>query len=92
MNARIVLSPHGANTTNAIYMKPGSVLIESFPASLLNPACMREIIDKGVHFLPVFQYKDMLSSSTGIYDDYTVIPEMLESTMIIAEMLTKDLA
>lgn len=36
MNADVVISPHGANTTNALFMKKNAVLIESFGCDYVN--------------------------------------------------------
>ena len=89
MNATIVFCPHGANTANALFMKPGSVLIESFPAIWLNPCCIREVLDRGVYYLPIFEHKDMAAEGAGYESDYSVQPEMIEAAMNNAIRLTE---
>lgn len=89
MNAKIVFSPHGANTANALYMRPGSVLIESFPVIWLNPCCTREVLDRGVYYLPIFEHKDMVAEGVNYQSDYSVQPEMIEAAMTNAIKLTQ---
>ena len=51
--ADIILSPHGANSSNALYMRKGAVLIETFPEGYLNPCCLETLRLAGVGYLPV---------------------------------------
>ena len=88
MNARIVFSAHGANTANALFMTPGSVLIESFPARWLNPCCTCELLSKGIYYLPIFEDKES-AAGEGYSSDYSLRPEMIESALVNAEILSE---
>ena len=88
MNAKIVFSPHGANTANALFMTPGSVLIETFPARWLNPCCISELLSRGVYYLPLFEEKDH-AAGEGYSSDYSLQPEMIRSALINAEVLAE---
>lgn len=54
-SADVVLCPHGANSTNAIYLRPGSSFVETFGAGWICPWCKDVLLHKGVRYLPVVQ-------------------------------------
>jgi len=63
-HADIVISPHGANTSNILFMRPGSALIETFPVNYINPCCTEEALMKGVHyFIAVEDAEDCFRSA-----------------------------
>jgi len=85
--ARIVLSPHGANTTNSLYMEPGGVLIETFPQYYTNPCCLETLATQNVSYLPTtkrissFVFASELDLDLGLKSseaDYSIDPIMLE--------------
>ena len=53
--AEIVLSPHGANNANALYMQPGSVLIETFGQNWVKYSYIHALRQRGVYYLPVVE-------------------------------------
>ncbi|MBP5253972.1 MAG: glycosyltransferase family 61 protein [Lachnospiraceae bacterium] len=88
--AKIVLSPHGANSTNSLYMHPGSVLIETFPSSYINPMCAETLRLQDVYYLPLTQQKEPSMAFTDSPDvDYEIRPAILELAMRAAEKLAQ---
>ena len=89
MHARIVLSPHGANSTNSLYMTPGSVMIESFPHNYVNPCCLNTCMVRGVYYLMLTE-PDYLSSQERerISSDYRLWNVQLDLALAAAEKLT----
>ncbi len=78
-NARVVLSPHGANTTNSLYMKPGSVLIETFPNEYTIYFFLHTLRLQGVHYIPLAESKlDAEGHPGGMFADYSIDPRLLE--------------
>ena len=77
--ADIVLTPHGANSTNCIYMQPDSVFIEVFSPSWGFPMCVEALLGKGVHYLSVeaccIPEEDR---DADPYTDFLVDPTVLE--------------
>ena len=87
-NADIVLTPHGANSTNCIYMREGSVFAEVFSSAWENIINRRMCETLGVHYLsetgePVPQFRNQY----GVVADYTVSEEKLNSLVKNAEEL-----
>lgn len=52
-HAKIVLSPHGANSTNSLYMQPGSVFVETFPNNYVNCCCLDTLALQDVRYIQV---------------------------------------
>ena len=78
MNADIVLSPHGANSTNSLYMRPGSVFIETFGRGWVIPCCVETAYLKGIHYLPVVQTPISGTTIGSFSGDYKVNNSILE--------------
>ena len=76
--ADIVLTPHGANSTNSIYMQPGSVFIEAFSRSWGFPACVEALLIKGVHYLSVMAGYSPLEADANPDANYCVDHSVLE--------------
>jgi len=53
--ADIVISPHGANSTNALYMRKGKCFIESFPWNHITPCCNYVLKEKKVNYSMVVE-------------------------------------
>ncbi|MCR5372485.1 MAG: glycosyltransferase 61 family protein [Solobacterium sp.] len=89
MYADIVLSPHGANTTNSLYMNKGSVLIETFPSDYINPTCMETCKERGVHYLMVTEMKHSAVKERKDPDVYRIPELMLDLALDAAVKLTE---
>lgn len=88
--ADIVLTPHGANSTNCIYMQPGSVFIEAFSPSWGSPMCVEALLGKGVHYLPVeARYIPEEDRDADPYADFLVDPTVLEMAIRNAMSLSR---
>ncbi len=77
-NARVVVTPHGANSTNSLYMRPESVFIEAFSKKWALPASVYPLREKGVHYLPVVQTPIVYDVTASVHDDFEVEPIVLE--------------
>lgn len=87
-HADVVLSPHGANSTNSLYMPPDAVLIETFGKGWVNPWAPEALRLKGVHYFPVPQTPDLGGAGKAVADDYTVDNTILEMVIRSAIKLT----
>ena len=87
-NADIVMTPHGANSTNSLYMRPGSVFIETFPNSYVNYCCHYTLNIQGVNYLPVVEsFFDSSGSLTSRYRDYRIESRLIDMSIRNAEKL-----
>ena len=81
-NADIVMTPHGANSTNSLYMRPGSVFIETYPNSYVNYSCNYTLNIQGVYYLPIVEsFFDSGENSTGRYRNYRIDSCLLDMVM-----------
>ena len=89
IGADLVFTPHGAGSTNSIYMDPGSVIIETFPNTYYNAANFGILVRKGVHYLPVVRTPILIDArnSGNRYIDYHMEDSLLENALSIAEKL-----
>ena len=76
--ADVVLTPHGANSTNSIYMQPGSVFIEAFSRSWGFPMCVEALLEKDVHYLSVVAGYGPSESNADPNANYRVDSAVLE--------------
>ena len=88
--AQVVLSPHGANSTNSIFMRPNTAFIETFGSGLVAPWCHDVLRIKGVRYFPVPETPIYPSTTREVNRDYAVHPAILESIIESAIDLTKD--
>ena len=85
--AKIVLSPHGANSANSLFMRPGSVLIETFPNNCIQPACIETAAAVGVRYLEAVESRIQMRFVPGnkdpldFYRDYDIACALLEHTI-----------
>ena len=79
-NADIVLCPHGANSTNCLYMRRGSVFIELFSDRWYNDINSDICRENGIHHLKAAG-TPVLDGQGGMYDDFS-IPEDLAASLI----------
>ena len=87
--ARIVLSPHGANSANSLYMRPGSVIMETFPKAYANACCLETAYLGGVYYLPVPETHGRLGRLPDPYADYRIDPHLLEMSVRAAVALAE---
>ena len=52
-NADLILSPHGANNATSLYMREGTVLVETFGTNWIKFSYLPVLYEKGVYYLPV---------------------------------------
>ena len=88
VHADIVLSPHGANSANSHYMRPGSVLIETFGKGYINPWSPEIIKLKGAYYLYCSETPYFGCSSREPVEDYHVDSTILELLINAAIKLT----
>ena len=88
-HADIVLCPHGANSTNSLYMRPGSVFIETFGKNWVYPSCIPTLFLGGVHYLPVVEWPIQSVDQTNGSVDYSIQPPLLEMAIQNAITITE---
>ena len=79
--AKIVLSEHGANSANSLFMRKGAVFVETFGNGWKFPFSLYSLHEKGVHYLPVSDLHPEKYDRYRKSQDY-VIDEVLLETMI----------
>ncbi|MBR0402567.1 MAG: glycosyltransferase family 61 protein [Lachnospiraceae bacterium] len=93
--ADIVISPHGANTANVLFMRPGTALIETFPANYVNPLVLEYCVERGIRYLAVAEDPEDAEREnggpfTGALEeqnrDYRIRPERIRAA--VRTMLT----
>ncbi|MFL5748592.1 MAG: glycosyltransferase family 61 protein [Niastella sp.] len=52
-SADVIISPHGANLSNALYCRPDTYIIEMLPDKYLNPCFATIALNKGCKYLPL---------------------------------------
>ena len=77
-NADIVFCVHGANSTNCLYMRKGTVFIEAFSSYWMNRFNLYSIAASKINYLPVSPLETVLKNNhmEGISKDFE-IPEVL---------------
>ena len=88
--ANIVLAPHGANSTNSIYMRPGSVFIETFGRAWGFPMCVEALLAKGVRYLSVVEDLNRSDQNADRNANYRVSNTLLEMAISNAVRLAED--
>ena len=88
--ADVVVTPHGANSTNSLYMRPGSSFVEVFPRVWGTPACTGPLYVKGVHYLSVVSGYDQLGTQGNVDADFRVDRTLLEMAIQNAIQLAED--
>ena len=75
-NADIVFCVHGANSTNCLYMRKGTVFIEAFSSYWINRCNLYTLAASGIKYLPVSPLETVFINIDGISKDFE-IPEVL---------------
>ena len=75
-NADIVFSVHGANSTNCLYMRKGTIFIEAFSSYWINGCNLNSLAAAGINYLPVNALETAFENKDGIVRDFE-IPEIL---------------
>ncbi len=88
-NADIVLSEHGANSTNYVCMRPGSVFVETFNNSWKYPFNLYGTYACGIHYLPVSDLKPADNDPQGKTKDYKIDETMLRTSIENAILISK---
>ena len=80
-NADIVFCVHGANSTNCLYMRKGTVFIEAFSSYWMNRCNLYTVVASGVHYLPVSSLETVWENKGGIIRDYKIPDVLLRSAI-----------
>lgn len=87
--ADIVITPHGANSTNCLYMRPGSVFIEIFGQQWGCPLCVNPLFKKGIHYLSVTGGFELAGAPKDDTADFSVDDTFLKMAIRNALCLTE---
>ena len=80
-NADVVFCVHGANSTNCLYMRKGTVFIEAFSNYWINRCNLYTVAASGINYLPVTPLETVWINKDGAERDFT-IPEVLLSMTV----------
>ena len=75
-NADIVFCVHGANSTNCLYMRKGTVFIEAFSSYWMNRCNLFALAAEGINYLPACSLKTVRENKDGAFRDFT-FPDLL---------------
>lgn len=85
-NADVVLCPHGANSTNFLYMQKGSVFVEIFSDLWHMRLNGRHCVNIGVHYLEMVG-TSCRNTSSDQRSDYIVDEDALQQMILRAEAI-----
>lgn len=88
-NADIVFCVHGANSTNCLYMRKGTVFIEAFSSYWMNRCNLYATVTEGVNYLPVSTLETVGENEDGVIRDFTFPELLLRSTIQNAFLINK---
>ena len=80
-NADIVFCVHGANSTNCLYMRKGTVFIEAFSSYWMNRCNLYATVTAGVNYLPVSTLETVRENKDGVLRDFMFPEILLRSTI-----------
>lgn len=80
-NADIVFCVHGANSTNCLYMRKGTVFIEAFSSYWMNRCNLFALASQDVAYLPVSSLETVRDNKNGVIRDFTFPESLLRITI-----------
>ena len=80
-NADIVFCVHGANSTNCLYMRKGTVFIEAFSSYWMNRCNLYVLATEGISYLPVSSLETVRDNKDGVSRDFTFPEALLRMTI-----------
>ena len=81
-NADIVFCVHGANSTNCLYMRKGTVFVEAFSSNWMNRCNLYTTVTSGVNYLPVSTLETVRGNNyDSVIRDFTFPEILLRSTI-----------
>ena len=88
-NADIVMTPHGANSTNCIYMREGTVFIELFSPRWYNSVNHHACEHLGIHYLSEIGEKTVClnDKDDGVFADFLIRDTLIDGVVKRAEEL-----
>lgn len=80
--ADIVISPHGANSTNCLYMRKGTYFIETFGRKYVFAYYLQTLALRGVHYHMLVEFgQNAYDTSMDDHSDYSLDLPLLELTL-----------
>ena len=80
-NADIVFCEHGANSTNCLYMRKGTVFVEVFSSYWMNRCNLYSTVMEGVNYLPASTLETVKENKDGVVRNFTFPELLLRSTI-----------
>lgn len=80
-NADIVFCVHGANSTNCLYMRKGTVFVEAFSSYWMTRSNLFALASLGVAYLPVTSLEIVRENKDGVFRDFTFPEALLRITI-----------
>ena len=80
-NADLIFCVHGANSTNCLYMRKGTVFVEVFSSYWMNRCNLYATVTKGINYLPVSTLETVRDNYDGVIRDFTLPEILLRSTI-----------
>lgn len=79
-NADIVFCVHGANSTNCLYMRQGTVFIEAFSSYWMNRCNLYALARGEINYLPVCSLETVADNKDGLFRDFAFPEALLRTT------------
>ncbi|MBE5948034.1 MAG: glycosyltransferase family 61 protein [Lachnospiraceae bacterium] len=70
--ADIIINPHGAGSTNCIYMRKGSHFIETFGCNYIQPLCYEILKERKINYHMLVERKNVLKENGPHTSDYEI--------------------
>ena len=80
-NADIIFCEHGANSTNCLYMRKGTVFVEAFSSYWMNRCNLFALSSQEVAYLPVSSLETVRDNKDGVLRDFTFPEALLRMTI-----------